>query len=114
MLVDSGTQTECTTFKKKKLEGKGKKTVEKQEQRQEDDSLEFNRNPEAQTSKARAITRGRMPLGPKTCQGTTPSWMEGGVSLSKNILREDPDCVDALCWIQNGEKPEKICSIYWT
>ena len=67
--------------------------------------------PGRQTSKAGAITRGRMPHGPKACQGTTPSWMEGGVCLTQQTLMDeqlkDPACVDAMCWLQQGKRPER-------
>ena len=42
---------------------------------------------------------------------TKPSWLEGGVYLDREFLREeqlkDPACVDALCWIKNSQKPER-------
>ena len=44
-------------------------------------------------------------------QGTTPSWMEGGVILDQSMLRDehlkDPACMDALFWLQKGQKLDK-------
>lgn len=67
---------------------------------------------EGGTSKARVLTRGqtRTPTGPRQ-KGATPSWLEGGVGLSKRVIREeqrkDPGSVDAMMWIHNGCRPEK-------
>ena len=63
-------------------------------------------------SKARVMTRGQrqMPIGPKS-QGTTPSWMEGGVCLDETTFKDeqfkDPASVDALCWLRQGKRPDR-------
>ena len=76
-----------------------------------DDSSDAKGCSDGQSGKARVLTRGRMPHGPKVDQGTAPSWMEGGVCLDLSVLRDeqlkDPACVDALCWLQKGKKPDK-------
>jgi len=64
-----------------------------------------------QVGKARAITRGRAPQARQDAKDATPSWLEGGVNLSKAVVRDeqlkDPAAVDALCWLQQGQKPGK-------
>jgi transposase InsO family protein len=63
-----------------------------------------------QTSKARALTRSRVPKG-QPAQAASPSWLEGGVCLDKCVVRDeqlkDPASVDAICWLQSGHRPEK-------
>ena len=65
--------------------------------------------------KAKVLTRSQQLQGPKNV--TNPSWMEGGICLDREFLREeqlkDFACVDALCWIKNGQRPvrEEILSI---
>ena len=54
------------------------------------------------------MTRGQRQVSKS---GTTLSWMEGGVCLDKDVLREeqlkDPAYVDTLCWIRPGSRPGK-------
>ena len=63
---------------------------------------------EGQVSKVRTMTRSQRPQGSK--KGASPSQLEGGVCLNNNILLEkqlkDPACLDTLCWIRQGQRPE--------
>ena len=65
---------------------------------------------EGQVSKAKAMPRSQKPQGSK--KGASPSWLEGGVCLNKNILLEeklkDPACVDALCQIRQARDQKEI------
>ena len=76
-------------------------------------STDSQRNLRGLASEARVLTRGQrqMPFGPKASQGATPSWLEGGVCLDKNVLMDeqlkDPASVDALCWLRQGKRPDR-------
>jgi len=87
------------------LSGGGKGWKMKDE-RKEQDGLRRD-----QVSKARVMTRGRVPKGNQTGRDAQPSWMGEGVDLSKAILKDeqlkDPAAVDAICWVQQGRRPEK-------
>jgi hypothetical protein len=79
---------------------------------EQDSSSASQRIHKSRASKTRVMTRGQLSKGLGTqVQSTQPSWMGDGVSLDKDVLREeqlkDPASVDALCWIQAGQKPEK-------
>ena len=60
-----------------------------------------------QAGQARIMTRSQRPKG----QETTLSWMEGGVCLDKDVLRDeqckDPASVDAMCWLKQGARPRR-------
>jgi transposase InsO family protein len=64
-----------------------------------------------QTGKARALMRGQSLQGSRASQGTSPSWLEGEVSLNRSVLKEeqckDPASVDAFCWVLKGHRPDK-------
>ena len=61
------------------------------------------------TEKARVLTRSQRQQGPKSM--TNPSWMEDGICLNREFLREeqlkDLARVDALCWIKNSQRLER-------
>jgi hypothetical protein len=55
--------------------------------------------------------RLRKPRGKNAQSTPRTSWIEDGVKLGKNLIREeqwkDPACVDALIWLQRKERPNK-------
>jgi len=62
------------------------------------------------SSQVRAVHRVRRPRG-LNAQPPASNWMQGGVNLDRRLLQEeqmkDPACVDAMLWIQNGQKPTR-------
>ena len=76
-----------------------------------DGSRESQKIQGAQTKRTRVMTRGQLSQGLGKAQGSVPSWIGDGVSLDRDILRQeqlkDPASVDAFCWLRAGKKPEK-------
>lgn len=56
-------------------------------------------------------TRLRRPRGVNQTESQPCTWLGQGLPIDKEILRaeqlKDPACVDALCWLQTGSRPEK-------
>ena len=106
--VKRTTQAKSKSFRTQLDPSMRKEKVKKGKTRK-DDPPDSQWKTEVQTGKARVLTRNRLPQGSKT--SASPSWLEGGVCLNKDILRDeqlkDPASVDALCWVKNGKKPEK-------
>ena len=91
--------------------GKRVKVVKDDRVDQDSSKVSQQTDRKKQTDKTRVLTRGQMSQSTQSTQGASTSWLEAGVSLNKDVLRQeqrkDPACVDAYCWLLKGQRPEK-------